>query len=63
MLCARGEDKWEPVRRNGRVEERDAETSDGNGGEDGVVHLLAFMRLIVVEHDRVAEEKNRAAGI
>ena len=45
-MRARGEDKGEPVRGNGGVKERDAETGDGNGGEDGVVHLRALLRAI-----------------
>ena len=37
-LGARGEHERQPVRRDGGVEKRDAETSDRNGGENGVVH-------------------------
>ena len=37
-LRARGQDEREPVRRNGRVKKRDAESGNGDGGENGVVH-------------------------
>ena len=64
-LCAGGEHKRKPVRRNGRVKESDAESSDGNGGEDSVVHELVLLLVIVIEHEHEHEQdsKNRAAGI
>ena len=37
-LSARGQDEGQPVRRDGRVEKRDAESGDGNRGENGIVH-------------------------
>ncbi len=39
-LHPRGQDKWQPMGRDRRVEKRDAKSGDGNGRENGVGHRI-----------------------
>ena len=44
-LRASGQDKWQPMRRDRRVEKRDGESADSNGGENGIVQGRIIHRL------------------
>ena len=38
LLDSSRENKWQPMRRDGRVKEGHTKTGGGKGGEDGLVH-------------------------